>query len=235
MKIEILFPELCNLYGDTGNVMLLKQTLPKATFIYTSILEKPRFLDEKIDFVYLATTTEKHQELMIEKLLPFKEEIKTKIDDNTLILATGNSFEIFGDYIINEDKQITALGIFPYYSKRDMNKRHNSLFLGKYNNIDMVGFKSQFSFTYNNKNDFIKVTRGIGLNKEDYYEGVRKNNFFGTYLLGPFLVSNPFFTKYLLNKIGYNGFLAYEEELIKAYQVRLKELKDPKTGVIPKH
>ena len=30
MKIEILFPEYCNLFGDYGNMMYLKACLPDA-------------------------------------------------------------------------------------------------------------------------------------------------------------------------------------------------------------
>lgn len=49
MKIEILYPEFCNLYGDLGNVLYLEETLKNsAEFIYTNILDKPRFLSEDI-------------------------------------------------------------------------------------------------------------------------------------------------------------------------------------------
>ena len=30
MKIEILFPEYCNLFGDLGNMMYLKACMPEA-------------------------------------------------------------------------------------------------------------------------------------------------------------------------------------------------------------
>ncbi len=30
MKIEILFPEFCNLFGDTYNMIYLEKTLPQA-------------------------------------------------------------------------------------------------------------------------------------------------------------------------------------------------------------
>ena len=35
MKIEILFGEVCGLYGDAQNAAYLKATLPEATFIET--------------------------------------------------------------------------------------------------------------------------------------------------------------------------------------------------------
>ena len=33
MKIEILYPELCTLYGDKGNMQYLKLCLPDAEFV----------------------------------------------------------------------------------------------------------------------------------------------------------------------------------------------------------
>ena len=41
MKIEILYSELCCLYGDKGNTLFLKQCLPEAEFIETTLNAKP--------------------------------------------------------------------------------------------------------------------------------------------------------------------------------------------------
>ena len=61
MKIEILFPEFCNIYGDYGNVIYLKACLPDAEFIETSLNDEPKFITEDIDLVYMGSMTEKVQ------------------------------------------------------------------------------------------------------------------------------------------------------------------------------
>ena len=48
MKIEILYPELCTLYGDKGNMQYLKLCLPDAEFVETTLNAKPLFLTEDI-------------------------------------------------------------------------------------------------------------------------------------------------------------------------------------------
>ena len=142
---------------------------------------------------------------------------------------TGNAFEIFGKYIENADgTKIEGLNIFSFNSVRTIPTRHNSLVLGKYENIDIVGYTSRFTHTYNidEKDAFIKVEKGYGASKEAKIEGVKRNNFFGTYLLGPFLISNPLFTKELMKKLGVeNPALPFEADIMKAYDVRLSELK----------
>ena len=232
MKIEVLFPEVCNLYGDLQNINYLKKCLPEAEFINTSLGEEPAFATEKIEFIYLGPMTEKTQEKVIQKLLPYKSRIEELIESDTVFLFTGNAMEVLGKYIENEDgTKIDAIGIFDVYAKRDMFHRYFGAVLGKLSDIDIVGFKTTFSFTYgeNENNYFIKVNKGIGINKQSKLEGVRKNNFIGTYLIGPILITNPLFTKYLIELMGEkNPKLAFEEEILDAYQERLLEFKSDK-------
>ena len=233
MKIEVLFPEVCNLFGNMYNIKYLEQSIENAKVINTSLTEEPKFISEDIDLVYMAPMTEKTQELVIQKLKPYKEKIKELINKNKVFLFIGNALEIFGSYIENEDgSKIEALGITPLYAKRNMMNRHNSLFLGMIEDIKIVGFKSQFSMSYgdNNKKGLFNVQRGIGINKDSALEGIRINNFIGTYVLGPILVLNPEFTKYLLKLLEIeNPKLAFEEEAMNCYNIRLKEFENPNT------
>lgn len=232
LKIEILFPEFCNLFADSQNIRYLKQCIPEATFIETAFNEEPKFVSEKVDFIYLGAMTERMQEKVISKLKKYKGRIEELINANTIFLFTGNSLEIMGEYIENEDgSKVEGLEVFNVHAKRDMLHRHNSFFIGDFEGIEIVGFKSQFSMMYgqNEENYFAKVEKGIGINKESKYEGIRKNNFFGTYLLGPILILNPEFTKELLRKMGIKQpKLAFEEEVTKAYEQRVKEFKEIK-------
>lgn len=227
--IEILFPEFCNLYGDISNMKYLQKCIPEANFIQTSFNEEPTFVKNNVDLIYMGPMTEKMQEKVIEKLKPYKQRIEELIEKNVVFLITGNALEIFGKYIENEDSsKIEALGIFDTYAKRNMMKRHNSNFIGKYEDIELVGFKSQFTQSYgNNKENYLfDVEKGIGINPESMLEGLQKNNFLATYLIGPILILNPQFTKKVLEKMGIeNPSIAFEEDVKKAYGQRLKELK----------
>ena len=230
-KIEMLFPEICNLFGNMYNIKYLQETSDEIEVIYTDLTTKPKFLDEEIDMVYMSPMTEKSQELVINALKPYKEEIKKKIEDRQIFLVIGNALEIFGDYIENEDgSKLDALGLTGLYAKRDMMHRYNSLFLGEFENMKIEGFKSQFSMSYgnNSENYLFDTIRGDGINKETKYEGIRINNFMGTYVLGPLLVVNPEFTKYILKlmKLDIDN-VAFEEIANKCYDIRLKEFENP--------
>ena len=228
MKIEILFSEIANLFGDMANVRYLEKCLPKATFIYTSLNDEPKFINEDIDLIYMGPMSENSQELVINKLSKYKNKIRKAIKDNKKFLITGNAIEIFGNYIENEDgTKVEGLGLYNIYSKRNMMGRYNSIELGKFENLEIVGFKSSFTEIFGEAPKFLDIIRGYGNSKDSNVEGIHDHNFIATTLLGPILITNPYFTKYLLNKDK----ILFEEDLINAYNKRLEEFKDPKRSL----
>ena len=96
MKIEILYPELCTLYGDKGNMQYLKLCLPDAEFVETTLNAKPLFLTEDIDLVYMCSMSEKSQEVILSRLLPLNTLMKAKFDDITLLGYTSRFSHTFG-------------------------------------------------------------------------------------------------------------------------------------------
>jgi len=228
MRVEILFPEMGIYYGDYGNILYLKKCLPAAEFIYTDNLSVPLFVNEKVDLVYMGSLSEHKQEIAIERLKQYKDILRKRIDENTIFLFTGNSMEILGRYIETQDKKIECLGLYDFFSKRDMNKRLNYLFKGTFEDICIVGNKSQYSQCYGNiEQPFIRVEKGMGNHLEDLYEGIHDHNLFATFLLGPFLVLNPLFTEKLIRLIDSKQELACKKQVMEAYEKRLSEMNRP--------
>ncbi|MBE6835493.1 MAG: hypothetical protein E7515_04500 [Ruminococcaceae bacterium] len=233
MTVEFLYPALANLYGEAVEMKYIEKCLPDAEIVKTKVNEEPYFVKNDVDLIYMGPMTERGQEIVIEKLSPFKERLEQLISENKVFLIIGNALEIFGDYIENEDgTKIKALGIFNTYAKRKMMNRYNSLYFGELDGIKIVGFKAQFSHSYgeNESEGLFNTLRGDGLHPGSKFEGLRRNNFFGTYLLGPLLILNPDFTKYLLSLLGIeNASVPCEEDIRTAYEKRLKEFENPKT------
>lgn len=226
-RIELLFPELCNIYGESYNVEYLKRSNPEnIEVISTNHKQQPAFVTEDVDMIYLGCTTERKQETIIEILKPHKARLQELIDKGVIFLVTGNAIEIFGNYIKDEDRKIEALGMFDFYSERYMNRdRHNSQYIGMYNGLKMLGHRSQFSFAYGDfDNYFVEIEKGIGMNPDTKREGIHVNNFYATYSLGPYMILNPHFAKELLEIMGLEPNLCFEKEIMEAYEYRLSEL-----------
>ncbi len=218
MIIEVLFPEAANLYGCLFDIECLRQTLKDdAKIIFTHLKDEPYFVKNRVDLVYIGPTRERFQSKFVKALKPYQERIKELIEDDVIFIALGNSFEIFGQRIDEED----GLNIFDYTARRDFSHHHLSRFLGRFKEIKLIGFKSKFSSVQNIKEPFIEVIKGDP--KEGSSEGIRHRNFFGTYLIGPLFILNPPFLQYLLHILGYAGPIAYYEDAMEAYRNRLTD------------
>ena len=232
MTVEILFQEVCGLYGDSQNATYLEATLPDAKFVYTKLTDIPYFVENNPDLIYIGCMSESTQRRVIEKLKPYRDRLYTLTDNGTAILATGNAGEIFAKRIsyVSENIEIDGLGIFDLTVKTDLFNRYNAMVLGELNELKIVGFRSQFSFLYgdNSQSYFIKCLRGDGINPQSKLEGMRKNNLICTQLLGPILPLNPLFCEYFIGLTGNQVAAAYRTSAMEAYEQRVKEFTDPK-------
>lgn len=169
MKIEILYPELCNLYGDPFNIRYLMSALREnsieAELAVTSFGEPPAFVDGSADFVYLGGMSETTQRLVADELRQYRSALADYIEDEKFFLATGNAVEIFGQGMESEHiPGFEGLNFFPSRARIDLWKRHNSFFVGEFSMaasdvyagvpagsitpLEVVGFKSQFGHSY---------------------------------------------------------------------------------------
>ena len=234
MVVEILFQEVCGLYGDSQNATYLEATLPNAKFIYTKLTDVPFFVDNTPDLIYIGCMSESTQRRVIEKLRPYRDRIAALIDNGTPILATGNAGEIFAAKIeyITENITVEGLNIFDLSVKTDLFKRYNGMVLGSVENLDIVGFRSQFSFLYGDNSQFyfLECNRGVGINPASKLEGMRKNNLICTQLLGPIFPLNPLFCEYFIGLAGVTAEAGYKEAAMAAYTQRLQEFRDPKVS-----
>ncbi|MBQ1409918.1 MAG: hypothetical protein IIY94_01395 [Oscillospiraceae bacterium] len=225
MRIEALYPEFCQWFGDSENVRYLRQCLPEAELVETASDQTPAFLDGSVDLLILGSMTERQQLAAVQRLTPYKDRLLECIDAGMAVLATGNATELFGEYIEENGVRYPMLSLFPFHAQRDQEHRHNSMFLGEYEDTKIVGYRAQFSFLQGDfPGKFIHVLGGCGNSMGDPNEGFRYKNLFATYLLGPFLILNPPFTKYLLRLLGQKDTLAFEKAVTEAYAYRRDHL-----------
>lgn len=234
MIIEVLYSDYF-LFGDEANADYIKRCLPESEFIYTQIHDKPYFAEKVPDLIYMGAMSENNQIRVINALMPYKNRLKELIADGAHMLFTSNACDIFGQYIEDAGEKTECLGLFDFHVVRKMLRRYNGLTLGTYKGMDIVGFKSQFGLAYGSSEDdkFFDVVRGSGLNPECNWEGFKRNNLIATYLIGPFLILNPPFTKQWLSEIaGKDIELPFESVAMEAYKIRLEEFKDPERKIV---
>lgn len=235
MRIEMLYPEVANLHGDNFNITYLSQCRPDIEIIRTRLTEVPAFATGDVDLVYLGPMAEEHQRLVTDRLRPYADRIAELIEQGTSFLFTHNAVEVLGHTIHNGHTSYDGLGVFPLTTTIRIGQRYNGKVMGPVptsnGEITVVGYKSQFSMVDAPEDlpGFLVADHGIGRNRHTRVEGIRRNNFIGTSLLGPILITNPLLTKDLLARLdpGREPVLAFGDLALTAYSARLEDFRQP--------
>ena len=202
IKVLHLYYDLLNLYGENANSKALIKRLEnqniKVMVDFKSVKDKINF--DEYDFIYVGSGSLESMEIAKEDFKRLKKDIKKYIDDNKFILATGNSLELFDSILDYKTKQI------------DFRIVGDQVFESNNINKLVIGFQNRTSVIYDNKeNTLFKVKNGTGFNPESLDEGIRHNNFFGTYLLGPILIRNPYLLEYIVKELLESKNMKYEK------------------------
>lgn len=167
--------------------------------------------------------------LAADALRPYAADIAARVDAGQLLLLTGNALDVFGQAIESDSADtIEGLGLLPCRARYQMMKRHNSFFLGSFEDMDVVGFKSLFGHSYDapERDGWFRVTRGVGRNPDTPLEGYRRGGLMATYLIGPLLILNPPLCKWLLRRMNApSDALAFEEAAMASYEKRVAEFR----------
>lgn len=190
MRIAYLYYDFLNLYGESGNIKIITKILQENKIehevLYLSLEDDLDF--KSYDLVYIASGSEENQKIALEHLLKYKKDIKEYVESNKFMLVTGNSVDLFGEKII-ADKEYSALGVLDYEVVQQNRKMQDVYINANIVNKKILGFINNNSYISELKYPLFEN------------EGIKYNNFYATYIIGPILVRNPEFLKYFLNNL----------------------------------
>lgn len=219
IKIAHLYYDLMNYFGEQGNITALKSAIKYAD---VKVSVDTLSIDDKIDFnaydiFYIGMGSKINQELVRKDILKYKNDIK-KIIDKKMFIATGNSYELFGKNIDGKE----CLGVFDFSSKSTNRIVGEQVFKTDLIDYPIIGFQNRESTNDIKENYLFEVIKGTGNDESTNFEGIHINNFFGTYLIGPLLIRNPYFKDELLKYLGISKF----DETLPDYKAYYEYLKN---------
>lgn len=208
IKILYLYPDMLELYGDYGNIQVLKYRIESRG--YSAIIDRysigdtaPDFCD--YDIVFAGGGADNEQSILAEDLVKYKDNIKQAIDNGVFFLLICGAYQLFGKYYKGvEGNIIPGLEIFDYYTEaiNDRKKRCIGNIVIDVNlngiNTKVIGFENHGGQTFNITKPFGKVLFGNGNKFEDTEEGFFNKNVIATYLHGPLLSKNPELSDYII-------------------------------------
>lgn len=225
LKILHLFPRLLSLYGEYGNVAVLKATLEEnhCTVAVTEWEDGPVDMSA-YDFFYVGAGTEDNLLIALNRLLPYAEAVKESIAAGKVWLATGNAMALFGK-TLKRTEELTALGAFGYDTVIDDSKRYlgDVIAADEPTTLGFINTSCRYAGIETPLMELL-LNKDLGNDKISPAEGIRENNFFGTQLIGPFLVKNPHYMELVCSLLaGQEVKIDDDSYLAKAYAVSSKE------------
>ena len=192
IKLLYLYPDMLELYGDYGNIQVLKYRLEKRGF--NLITDKYSIGDEAPDFtcydiVFAGGGADQEQSILAKDLVKYKNNIKEAIENKVFFLLICGAYQLFGKYYKDVDGNIIdGLDIFPYYTEaiNDRKKRCIGNIIIDVelngNKSKVIGFENHGGQTFNIDSPFGKVLFGNGNKFGDTNEGFFLENVIATYL-----------------------------------------------------
>ena len=199
MELNIchLYPDLLNVYGDIGNVHILKYRAEKrgikVNIINLSINEE--FKGDIYDIVFFGGGQDYEQSIVSGDLKETKREaMKEYIEGGKVLLSICGGYQLLGKYYTTaEGEKLEGLDILPLYTDSGTGRFiGNTVIINEDFAETYVGFENHSGRTYiGDLKPLGRVIRGFGNNGEDGYEGCIYKNTFGTYFHGCLLSKNP--------------------------------------------
>lgn len=199
-----LYPRDMNIYGDTGNVLVLQRRLER--YGYEPIIHSYNVGDafpDEIDIIVGGGGQDSGQSKIQSDLLRIGTRLKEHADEDTPMLMICGLYQLFGHFFeTSNGERINGIGILDIetYGKQERligNIHTQSDLFG-----DIIGYENHSGQTFLGKNasPLAKVILGAGNNTEDAYEGAMYRNVIGSYLHGSLLPKNPAIADFLIKK-----------------------------------
>ena len=235
MRLLHLYHDLMNLYGEWGNVEILKRELAargaEPCVDHISVGGEADF--GMYDFVYIGSGTERSQKACMRDLSRYASEFNGRIKAGLHVLATGNAHELFGKAITDAGgERYETLGLLDFETiQEDSRVTGDSICRASFLNDRLIGFINRSGHGQDGDVDRPFVCElGPGAKDGSKQEGVMYANLLGTYLTGPILIRNPPLLKYIADALypgsvrkGQNADKLFEYQEV-AYKMALKEL-----------
>lgn len=204
MKLVHLYPREMNIYGDTGNVLVLRRRLQwrglPVEVVPVSIGDP---IPDDADVLLGGGGQDAAQGEIGADFAARGAQLRALADAGVVILAVCGTYQMLGhEFITHDGRHIAGSGVLDVVthgrSERLIGNNYvDTSFAGR-----LVGYENHSGMTELGSGvlPLGRTRSGRGNNGTDRTEGAMRDNVFGTYLHGPVLAKSPRFADELLRR-----------------------------------
>jgi CobQ-like glutamine amidotransferase family enzyme len=203
LTIVHLYPRELNIYGDTGNVLVLRKRLEWRGHGANVVgVHSGDPMPADADILLGGGGQDAAQGEIGQDFVGRTAELTAMADDGVVMLTICGSYQLLGhEFLTKDGNRIAGTGVL------DVVTRGSDTRLIGNNHIDtewgrLVGFENHSGLTELGAQvrPLGRTVAGRGNNGQDRTEGAVRDNVFGTYLHGPVLAKSPQFADELLRR-----------------------------------
>ncbi len=202
LRIAHLYPRQMNLYGDTGNVMVVRQRLRwmghDCDVLAVEAGEPFDFTG--VDLVMGGGGPDASQRHVSRDLALRADSVHTALSDGTPMLVVCGMFQLFGTSFTTRDGDVLpGIGVFDAVSVAGPGRASGDIVVSSRFGL-LSGFENHSGMTQlgAQQEPLGRVVRGTGNNSARRTEGAVNGTAVGTYLHGPVLPRNPLLADHLI-------------------------------------
>lgn len=205
LTIAHFYPELLNLYGDSGNMLVLKSRLAwrglGCTIRELGVSERVSLAD--VDIAFIGGGTDREQRIACERLLAERRELASFVEDGGVLMAVCGGYQLLGDHYRLGDEKVQGLSLVELHSDRaEPRLIGNVAVRSRISASPIVGYENHGGRTHLGPGvePLGELLFGFGNDGRTGKEGCLYKNVVGTYVHGPLLPKNPNVADYLLGR-----------------------------------
>ena len=200
-----LYPELLNLYGDSGNVLVLERRCAwrgiPCEVSEVHVGERPSFADA--DLAVIGGGSDREQRIVCESLLEVGGELRSFVEDGGTLLAVCGGYQLLGEYYMMGEERVEGLSLVDLRTDRGEPRLIGNVVLeSRVADQPIVGYENHGGRTTLGPGvePLGRVVYGKGNDGTSGREGCLYRNVLGTYVHGPLLPKNPGVADWLLSR-----------------------------------
>jgi len=204
MKLVHLYPREMNIYGDTGNVLVLRRRLQwrgLAVEVVPVSVGDP--LPRDADILLGGGGQDAAQGDIGADFASRGAELRAMADDGVVMLAICGSYQMLGhEFVTYEGRRIPGVGVLDVVTRGQQERLIGNNYVDTPDAGRLVGYENHSGLTTLGPGAVPLGTTetGRGNNGKDRTEGAVRDNVIGTYLHGPVLAKSPRFADDLIRR-----------------------------------
>lgn len=209
IKIGYLYPTLMSVAADRGNLFSIERRCQwrgiatEVESIY--VKQTPDFT--QYDLILIHGAADREMEVASKDIQEKAPSLREAAEAGTVFLSVCAGYQLLGHYYKpSSGPELKGASVLDLYTEgsnqRFMTHMALEMQMNDGSRKTIVGYENHSGRTFLGANvqPLGKVLSGWGNNGKDGFEGAIYNNVFGTYLHGPVLPKNPWFTDMLIER-----------------------------------